>query len=121
MPNRTTLLLTTATALCVASVAAAQHAPARVHDTKAQAARQANLVAAATPQQAAKPQETDSKVLTIGSKAPEPALSKIFQGRYRLQELQARQHLRHGILGYLVRPMQSRHATPHQATEELCR
>ena len=80
MPNRTTLLLTTATALCVASVAAAQHAPARVHDTKAQAARQANLVAAATPQQAAKPQETDSKVLTIGSKAPEPALSKIFKG-----------------------------------------
>ena len=43
-----------------------------VHDTKAQAARQANLVAAATPQQAAKPQETDSKVSPLAARLLSP-------------------------------------------------
>ena len=76
---RNTYLMALAGGLVFATCATAQHAPARVHNAQPQAAAAGQDTVKSNAAQE-KPSAADPKVLTIGNKAPKPALAKIFKG-----------------------------------------
>ena len=78
MMNRSLYALCTTGILLTGNLALGQHAPARVTDANPDQA--VAIAAAPIPQETPPAKKEEKKLLTIGDKAPTPAIAKIYKG-----------------------------------------